>query len=55
MLAGLYNDGRVEKEEIIPTLVMSTFPVVLGESLFRVHLPAAIVLLGPVLGGCTCF
>lgn len=51
MLAGLYNDGRVEKEEIIPTLVMSTFPVVLGESLFRVHLPAAIVLLGPVVGG----
>ena len=51
MLAGLYNDGKVEKEEIIPTLVMSTFPVVLGESLFRVHLPAAIVLLGPVVGG----
>ncbi|KQC05149.1 MAG: nucleoside recognition protein [Methanolinea sp. SDB] len=51
MLAGLYNDGRVEKEEIIPTLVMSTFPVVLGESLFRVHLPAAIVLLGPLVGG----
>jgi hypothetical protein len=51
MLAGLYNDGRVEREEIIPTLVMSTFPVVLGESLFRVQLPAAIVLLGPVVGG----
>lgn len=51
MLAGLYNDGKVEKEEIIPTLVMSTFPVVLGESLFRVHLPAAIVLLGPLVGG----
>jgi len=51
MLAGLYNDGTVEREEIIPTLVMSTFPVVLGESLFRVHLPAAIVLLGPLVGG----
>jgi len=51
MFAGLYNDGKVEKEEIIPALVMSTFPVVLGESLFRVHLPAAIVLLGPVVGG----
>lgn len=51
MLAGLYNDGRVKREEIIPTLVMSTFPVVLGESLFRVHLPAAIVLLGPLVGG----
>lgn len=29
---------------------MSTFPVVVGESLFRVHLPAAIILLGPVIG-----
>jgi len=50
MYAGLYNDKKVGKEEIIPTLVMSTFPIVLGESLFRVHLPAAIVLLGPVIG-----
>ena len=51
LYAGLYDDNKVGKEEIIPTLVMSTFPVVLGESLFRVHLPAAIVLLGPVIGG----
>ncbi|HOU81441.1 MAG TPA: nucleoside recognition protein, partial [Methanoregulaceae archaeon] len=29
---------------------MSTFPIVLGESLFRVHLPVAVVLLGPVIG-----
>lgn len=50
MYAGLYDDKKVGKEEIIPTLVMSTFPIVLGESLFRVHLPAAIVLLGPVIG-----
>jgi hypothetical protein len=50
MYAGFYDDKKVEKEEIIPTLVMSTFPIVLGESLFRVHLPAAIVLLGPVIG-----
>ncbi len=50
MYAGLYDDKKVEKEEIIPTLVMSTFPIVLGESLFRVHLPAAIVLIGPVIG-----
>jgi hypothetical protein len=50
LYAGLYHDGKVEKDEIVPTLVMSTFPVVLGESLFRVHLPAAIVLLGPVIG-----
>jgi hypothetical protein len=51
LYAGLYDDNKVGKEEVIPTLVMSTFPVVLGESLFRVHLPAAIVLLGPVIGG----
>jgi hypothetical protein len=51
LYAGLYYDKKVGKEEVIPTLVMSTFPVVLGESLFRVHLPAAIVLLGPVIGG----
>lgn len=50
MYAGFYHDEKVGKEEIIPTLVMSTFPIVLGESLFRVHLPAAIVLLGPVIG-----
>jgi hypothetical protein len=50
MYAGLYDDNKVEKEEIIPTIIMSTFPIVLGESLFRVHLPAAIVLLGPVIG-----
>lgn len=50
MYAGFYNEKKVGKEEIIPTLVMSTFPIVLGESLFRVHLPAAIVLLGPVIG-----
>ncbi|HNI41640.1 MAG TPA: hypothetical protein PK272_03125 [Methanoregulaceae archaeon] len=30
--------------------MMSTFPIVLGESLFRVHLPVAVVLLGPVIG-----
>lgn len=51
LYAGLFSDNRVGREEIIPTLVMSTFPVVLGESLFRVHLPAAIILLGPVIGG----
>ncbi|MCE5297480.1 MAG: hypothetical protein MUE45_05175 [Methanoregulaceae archaeon] len=50
MYAGLYDDKKVGKEEISPTLMMSTFPIVLGESLFRVHLPAAIVLLGPVIG-----
>lgn len=50
MLAGMYRDGTIQKEEVIPTLIMGTFPVVLGESLLRVQLPAALVLLGPVLG-----
>lgn len=51
MLAEYHRDGKVEKNEIIPALLMGTFPVVFGESLFRVQLPTAIVLLGPVVGG----
>ncbi len=50
MFADLYKKGEVRKEEVVPTLIMSTFPVVVGESLFRVQLPTAIVLLGPVVG-----
>jgi len=51
MLAEYHRDGKVDKKEIIPALLMGTFPVVFGESLFRVQLPTAIVLLGPVVGG----
>lgn len=51
MLAGYYHDGTVTEREVIPVLIMGSFPVVLGESLFRVQLPAALVLLGPVVGG----
>jgi len=51
MLAGYYHDGKVTEQEVIPVLIMGAFPVVLGESLFRVQLPAALVLLGPVIGG----
>ena len=51
MLAEYHRDGKVGKEEIIPALLMGTFPVVFGESLFRVQLPTAIVLLGPDVGG----
>jgi len=51
MLANYYHEGEVREREVIPTLIMGAFPVVLGESLFRVHLPAALVLLGPVVGG----
>jgi hypothetical protein len=50
MFADLYSKDEVTKEEVIPTLVMSTFPVVIGESLFRIQMPVAIVLLGPVVG-----
>ncbi|NLA99780.1 MAG: nucleoside recognition protein [Methanomicrobiales archaeon] len=51
MLAEYYRDGKVTDREVIPVLIMGAFPVVLGESLFRVQLPAALVLLGPVVGG----
>ena len=51
MLAEYYRDGKVTEREVIPVLIMGAFPVVLGESLFRVQLPAALVLLGPVVGG----
>ncbi|MEA1865477.1 MAG: nucleoside recognition protein [Euryarchaeota archaeon] len=51
MLAEFYNRGEVGRTETALTVVMSTFPIVLGESLFRVHAPIAIVLLGPAVGG----
>jgi len=51
MLAEYYRDGKVAEREVIPVLLMGTFPVVLGESLFRVQLPTALILLGPVVGG----
>ena len=51
MLAEYYRDGKVTEREVIPVLIMGAFPVVLGESLFRVQLPTALVLLGPVVGG----
>ncbi|HIE31714.1 MAG TPA: nucleoside recognition protein [Methanosarcinales archaeon] len=51
MLAEFYNRGEVGRTETALTIVMSTFPVVVGESLFRIHAPIAIVLLGPAVGG----
>lgn len=51
MFAGLYRKGEIGREEVIPSLVMGTFPVVLGESILRVHLPTAVLLMGPVVGG----
>lgn len=51
MLAEFYNRGEVGRTETVLTVMMSTFPSVLGESLFRVHAPIAIVLLGATVGG----
>lgn len=50
-LAGFYHEGKIGDKETILTVVMSTFPIVVGESLFRVHVPIALVLLGPFVGG----
>jgi len=50
-LSEFYRRGEVGKRETILTILISTFPVVLGESLFRVQAPIAVVLLGPVVGG----
>ena len=50
-LAELYRKGEITEDETIITVVMGTFPVVLGESLFRVQAPAALVILGPFVGG----
>lgn len=50
-LSGFYHEGKIGDEETILTVVMSTFPSVAGESLFRVHVPIALVLLGPFIGG----
>ncbi|MBN1432197.1 MAG: nucleoside recognition protein, partial [Methanomicrobiaceae archaeon] len=51
MLAEYHREGRVGKEEIVPSLIIGTFPAVFGESLFRAQFPTAVVILGPVLGG----
>ena len=51
LLAGFYHDGKIGDRQTIVTLLMSTFPTVIGESLFRAHAPVALVLLGPVVGG----
>lgn len=47
-LSALYRNGRLTDGEVICSVVMSTFPIVAGESLLRVQAPVAIVLLGPV-------
>lgn len=52
--AGLYRKGKNGREELVPSPAMGTFPVVPGESILLVHLPTAVLLMGPVVGGCTC-
>jgi len=47
-LSALHRNGRLTDGQVICSVVMSTFPVVAGESLLRVQAPVAIVLLGPV-------
>ena len=50
-LAGFYHAGKVSDDEAVVTVVMSTFPIVAGESLLKVQAPIAFVLLGPFIGG----
>ncbi|HEX58868.1 MAG TPA: nucleoside recognition protein, partial [Methanomicrobia archaeon] len=50
MLAGFYQRGEASRAETVATVLMSTFPTVLGETLLRVQAPLAIVILGPVVG-----
>ena len=50
-LAGFYREGKISDKETILTVVMCTFPIVVGESLLRVQAPIALVLLGPFIGG----
>ena len=50
-LAGFYHEGKIGDKETILTVVMCTFPIVIGESLLRVQAPIALVLLGPSIGG----
>ena len=49
-LAEFYREGKIGNTETMLTIVMSTFPIVAGESLFRVHAPIALVLLSYKIG-----
>jgi hypothetical protein len=50
MLAKFYKDNKINSKETIITTIISPLPIILGESIFRVQLPLAIVLLGYKLG-----
>ncbi|WP_048202634.1 nucleoside recognition domain-containing protein [Methanocaldococcus bathoardescens] len=50
MLAGFYKENKVNEKEVIITTIISPLPTILGESVFRVQLPLAVVILGYKLG-----
>jgi len=50
-LAGFYHEGKIGDKETILTVVMCTFPIVMGESLLMLQAPIALVLLGAFIGG----
>ncbi|AEF96955.1 nucleoside recognition domain-containing protein [Methanotorris igneus] len=50
MLAKFYKENKINSRETIVTTIISPLPIILGESIFRVQLPLAIVLLGYKLG-----
>ncbi|EHP83701.1 nucleoside recognition domain protein [Methanotorris formicicus Mc-S-70] len=50
MLAKFYRDKKVSGREVMVTVIISPLPIILGESVFRVQLPLAIVILGYKLG-----
>lgn len=50
MLSGFYKENKVNEKEVIVTTIISPLPTILGESVFRVQLPLAVVILGYKLG-----
>lgn len=50
MLAKFYKESKINSKETIAATIISPLPIILGESIFRVQLPLAIVLLGYKLG-----
>jgi hypothetical protein len=50
MLAGFYKENKINEKEVIVTTIISPLPTILGESIFRVQLPLAVVILGYKLG-----
>jgi len=50
-LATFYSRGEITGREVIVTALMSTFPMVVGGSIFKVQALIAIMILGPIVGG----